>query len=147
MSPAVITLIIVCAAVVAILIVMYFLGKKQQKKRDEQQETIDSMKQTISMLVIDKKKLPLKDSGLPAAVLEQTPKYLRRSKVPIVKAKVGPKIMLFIAEQNIFDEIPVKKEIKATVSGLYITEVRGLRGALEKPVKKKRFLARLMGEK
>lgn len=147
MSPAVITLIIVCAAVVAILIVMYFLGKKQQKKRDEQQETIDSMKQTISMLVIDKKKLPLKDSGLPAQVLEQTPKYLRRSKVPIVKAKVGPKIMLFIAEQNIFDEIPVKKEIKATVSGLYITEVRGLRGSLEKPVKKKRFLARLMGEK
>lgn len=147
MSPAVITLIIVCAAVVAILIVMYFLGKKQQKKRDEQQETIDSMKQTISMLVIDKKKLPLKDSGLPAPVLEQTPKYLRRSKVPIVKAKVGPKIMLFIAEQNIFDEIPVKKEIKATVSGLYITEVRGLRGPLEKPVKKKRFLARLMGEK
>jgi len=146
-SPAVITLIIVCAAVVAILIVMYFLGKKQQKKRDEQQETIDSMKQTISMLVIDKKKLPLKDSGLPAQVLEQTPKYLRRSKVPIVKAKVGPKIMLFIAEQNIFDEIPVKKEIKATVSGLYITEVRGLRGPLEKPVKKKRFLARLMGEK
>ena len=71
MSPAVITLIIVCAAVVAILIVMYFLGKKQQKKRDEQQETIDSMKQTISMLVIDKKKLPLKDSGLPAQVLEQ----------------------------------------------------------------------------
>ena len=147
MSPAVITLIIVCAAVVAILIVMYFLGKKQQKKRDEQQETIDSMKQTISMLVIDKKKLPLKDSGLPAQVLEQTPKYLRRSKVPIVKAKVGPKIMLFIAEQNIFDEIPVKKEIKATVSGLYITEVRGHRGPLEKPVKKKRFLARLMGEK
>ena len=147
MSPAVITLIIVCAAVVAILIVMYFLGKKQQKKRDEQQETIDSMKQTISMLVIDKKKRPLKDSGLPAQVLEQTPKYLRRSKVPIVKAKVGPKIMLFIAEQNIFDEIPVKKEIKATVSGLYITEVRGLRGPLEKPVKKKRFLARLMGEK
>ena len=147
MSPAVITLIIVCAAVVAILIVMYFLGKKQQKKRDEQQETIDSMKQTISMLVIDKKKLPLKDSGLPAQVLEQTPKYLRRSKEPIVKAKVGPKIMLFIAEQNIFDEIPVKKEIKATVSGLYITEVRGLRGPLEKPVKKKRFLARLMGEK
>ena len=116
MSPAVITLIIVCATVVAILIVMYFLGKKQQKKRDEQQETIDSMKQTISMLVIDKKKLPLKDSGLPAQVLEQTPKYLRRSKVPIVKAKVGPKIMLF-------------------------------RGPLEKPVKKKRFLARLMGEK
>lgn len=147
MSPAVITLIIVCAAVVAILIVMYFLGKKQQKKRDEQQETIDSMKQTISMLVIDKKKLPLKDSGLPAQVLEQTPKYLRRSKVPIVKAKVGPKIMLFIAEQNIFDEIPVKKEIKATVSGLYITEVRGLRGPIEKPVKKKGFLARLMGEK
>ena len=147
MSTVTIVLLVILVILIAALIGLYFFGKKAQKKQEEQQAQIEAPKQTISMLVIDKKKLPLKDSGLPAQVLEQTPKYLRRSKVPIVKAKVGPKIMLFIAEQNIFDEIPVKKEIKATVSGLYITEVRGLRGPLEKPVKKKRFLARLMGEK
>lgn len=147
MNKSIIALIIVCAVVVVVLLVFYFLGKKQQKKREEQQETIDSMKQSISMLVIDKKKLRIKDSGLPQQVIDQTPKYLRRSKVPVVKAKVGPKIMLFIAEQEIFDQIPLKKEIKATISGLYITDIRGIRGPIEKPVKKKGFMARLMGEK
>ncbi len=35
--------------------------------------------------------------------------------------------MTLIADEQIYDEIPVKKEVKATVSGLYITGVRGLR--------------------
>ncbi len=144
---SIIPLIIVIAAVVVVLIITYKMGKKQQKKREEQQETIDAMKQTMTMLIIDKKKLPIKSSGLPQQVIDQTPWYLRRNKVPVVKAKIGPKIMLLIAETDIFDEIPVKKEIKATVSGLYITDIRGLRGPIEKPEKKKNFFRRLMGEK
>lgn len=32
--------------------------------------------------------MKLKDSGLPQIVIDNTPKYLRRSKVPVVKAKV-----------------------------------------------------------
>ena len=95
------------------------------------------------MLIIDKKRLRIKDSGLPQQVIDQTPKYLRRSKLPIVKAKVGPKIMTLIADEQIFNEIPLKKEVKATVSGLYITQVRGLRGPLEKPQGKKSFRAKL----
>ena len=142
-----IPLIIVIAVVIVVLIITYKLGKKQQAKRESQQETIDAMKQTMTMLIIDKKKLPIKSSGLPQQVIDQTPWYLRRNKVPVVKAKIGPKIMLLIAENEIFDEIPLKKEIKATVSGLYITDIRGLRGPIEKPVKKKSFFKRLMGEK
>ena len=138
---------IVIAAAVVALIVVYRLGKKQQAKRDEQQQTIDAMKQTMTMLIIDKKKLPIKSSGLPQQVIDQTPWYLRRNKVPVVKAKIGPRIMLLIAENDIFDEIPLKKEIKATVSGLYITDIRGIRGPIEKPEKKKNFFRRLMGEK
>ena len=90
------------------------------------------------MLIIDKKNMKLKESGLPQAVIDQTPKYLRGSKLPIVKAKVGPRVMTLIADEQIFAEIPVKKEVKATVSGLYITGVKGLRGRLEKPEGKKR---------
>lgn len=146
-NKSIIALIVVCAAAVVALLIVYRLGKKQQAKRDEQQATIDSMKQTMSMLIIDKKKLRIKDSGLPQQVIDQTPWYLKRNKVPVVKAKVGPKILLLIAENDIYDEIPVKKEIKATVSGLYITDIRGIRGPIEKPVKKKNFLQRLMGEK
>ena len=77
-------------------------------------------------------------------VMEQANKLMQRAKLPIVKAKVGPRVMTLIADEQIYDEIPVKKEVKATVSGLYITGVRGLRGPLEKPVKKKKgFRAKL----
>ena len=76
-------------------------------------------------------------------VIDQTPKLLRRSKMPIVKAKVGPKISILIADEKVFDLIPVKKEIKAEVSGLYIVGVKGIRGNLDAPVKKKKgFFAR-----
>ena len=100
------------------------------------------------MLVIDKKRMPLKDSGLPQMVIDQTPKLMRRSKLPIVKAKVGPKINILIADEKVFDLIPVKKEIKAEVSGLYIVGVKGIRGSLVTPEpKKKGFFARFRKNK
>ena len=102
-----------------------------------------AMAQTVSMLIIDKKKMKIKDSGLPQAVIDQTPKYMRWSKLPIVKAKVGPRIMTLIADESVFDTIPLKKEVKATVSGIYITAVKGVRGPLEKPEGKKSFRAKM----
>ncbi len=123
---------------VVLLVVLYFVGKKMQKKQAEQEAQIEAAKQTVTMLIIDKKKLKLKDAGLPAAVLEQTPKYMRRAKFPIVKAKIGPQIMSLICDASIFDIIPVKKEVKATVSGIYITDVKGIRGKLNTaPARKK----------
>lgn len=143
MSTISIILLVITIILLAALIFLYFWGKRAQKKKDEQDAQIQAAAQTITMLVIDKKKLKLKDAGLPAQVLEQTPKLLRRSKVPIVKAKVGPKIMTFICDGQIFESVPLKKEIKAVVSGLYITGIKGLRGPIETPVKKKGFMANL----
>lgn len=131
-------LLIILAILVVAIVVLVIVGKKAQKKQAEQQAQIDAAKQTISMLVIDKKKMKLKDAGLPAIVLEQTPKYMRRAKLPIVKAKIGPQITSLICDAAIFDNVPVKKEVKATVSGIYITEVKGIRGKVENaPAKKK----------
>ena len=141
MSTFTIVLLVITIILLAVLIFLYFWGKRAQKKKDEQDAQIAAAAQTITMLVIDKKKMKLKDAGLPAQVLEQTPKLLRRSKVPIVKAKVGPKVMTLICDSQIFDSVPVKKEIKAVVSGLYITGIKGLRGPIEAPVKKKGFMA------
>ena len=89
---------IILAAVAAVIIVLVVLGKKAKKRQAEQEEQIEASKQVMSMLIIDKKKLRIKDSGLPQMVIDQTPKLMRRTKLPIVKAKVGPKIMTFIAE-------------------------------------------------
>ena len=143
MSTVTIVLLVILVILIALLIGLYFFGKKTQKKQEEQQAQIEASKQTVSMLVIDKKKMPLKDSGLPQMVIDQTPKLMRRSKLPIVKAKVGPKISILIADEKVYDLIPVKKEIKAEVSGLYIVGVKGIRGNLEAPFKKKKgFFAR-----
>lgn len=147
MNTVTIVLLVILVVLIGVLAGLYFFGKKAQKKQEERQEQIEASKQVISMLIIDKKRMPLKDSGLPQMVIDQTPKLMRRSKLPIVKAKVGPKIQILIAEEKIFDLIPVKKEVKAEVSGLYITGVRGLRGSLETPVQKKGLLKRLFRRK
>lgn len=128
LNPVTITLLIILAVLVVILVVLYFLGKKAQKKQAEQQEMLNANKQTASMLIIDKKRMKLKESGLPQSVIEQAPKLMRNSKLPIVKAKVGPQILSLVCDEKIFDSVPVKKEVKAVVSGIYILEVRGLHG-------------------
>ena len=143
MEPGIIILIVVIAITIGAMVALYFMGKKAQAKKDEQDAQMAAVAQSISMLIIDKKRLRIKDSGLPQAVIDQTPWYMRRSKLPVVKAKVGPKVMTLIADEAVFAEIPVKKEVKATVSGIYITAVRGLRGPLEKPQAKKTLRMKL----
>ena len=141
MKPWMIVLIVIGVVIVAAIVALYFLGKKAQKKQAEQQELLESNKQTVSMLIIDKKRMKLKDSGLPQVVLEQTPKLMRGSKLPIIKAKVGPQIMSLICEEKIFENVPVKKEVKAVVSGIYVLDVKGLHGKADMtpPKKKSRF--------
>ena len=118
MSTPMIIMLIVLVVLIGVCVALYFFGKKAQKKQAEQQQQMDAVAQTVSMLIIDKKKMKLKDAGLPAVVLENTPKYLRRSKVPVVKAKVGPKVMTLMCDAKVFEVLPVKKEAKVVVSGV-----------------------------
>jgi hypothetical protein len=143
METALLVFLIVIAVIAAIFIALYFVGKKLQKKQAESEEQMKAMAQTFSILVIDKKKMKLSEANLPKVVLDQTPKYLRRSKVPIVKAKIGPKVMSLMCDAKIFDLIPVKKEVKAVISGIYITDVKGLRSSLEAKATKKGFFGKI----
>ncbi len=138
MNTVTIVLLVILAVLIVAVIVLYFLGKKTQKKQAEQQEQINANKQTVSMLIIDKKKMKLKESGLPQAVIAQTPKLMRGSKLPIVKAKIGPQVMSLVCDEKIFESVPVKKEVKAVVSGIYITDVKGLHGKVAVVDKKKK---------
>lgn len=140
MTAGQITLIVVAVLLVGGIVALYFVGKKTQKKQAEQQAALEANKQTTSMLIIDKKRMKLKDSGLPQMVIDQTPKYLRRTKLPILKVKVGPQIMSLICDDKIYDYVPVKKEVKAVVSGIYVLDVKGLHGKNNvAPVKKSKF--------
>lgn len=139
MKPFLIVLVSILAVVAVALVVLSIVGRKMQKKQDSQRKQMDAAAQTMSILVIDKKMLKLKDAGLPSIVMEQTPKYLRRVKMPIVKAKVGPKVLTLVAEKAVYDILPVKTTVKATISGIYITAVRAERGSLLQPPKKKKL--------
>ena len=145
MSPLVITLIVI-AVLIGILVALYFVGNKMQKKQMAQKEEMQAAAQQTSMLIIDKKMMKLKDAGLPKVVMEQTPKRFRNAKMPIVKAKVGPQTLNLICDDGIFDDLPTKCEVKAMVSGIYITEIKSVRGkkkaAVEEP-KKKSFGAKM----
>ncbi len=141
-------MLIVIIVLIGACIGLYFFGKRAQKKQAEQQEQMEAAAQTVSMLVIDKKKMKLKEAGLPTVVLENTPKYLRGTKVPVVKAKIGPRIMTLMCDAKVFEVIPVKKEVKAVVSGIYITGIKSVRGgSIAVPEKKKGFLDRFKKEK
>lgn len=140
-------ILVIAIILVVALVVLYFVGNKLQKRQVEQQEMMEAMKQTVSMLVIDKKKMKIKDAGLPKQVYDQMPKYMRRMKMPIVKAKIGPKVVTMLCEGKIFDVLPVKTEVKAVISGLYITEVKSARGGLLTPPAKKKLFSRKKKEK
>ncbi|NLO10322.1 MAG: hypothetical protein GX129_10735 [Clostridiales bacterium] len=143
MDTVLLVLLIVAVVIIGVFIALYFVGKKLQKKQAESEEQMKAVAQTFSILVIDKKKMKLSEANLPKMVLEQTPKYLRRSKVPIVKAKIGPKVMSLMCDAKIFDLIPIKKEVKAVISGIYITDVKGLRSNLEIKAAKKGLFGKI----
>lgn len=128
---------IIFGVAAVVLAVLYFFGRKMQKKQAEAQEQIDSSKQLASILVIDKKKLKPKDSGLPQVALGQLPWYAKNQKLPIVKAKIGPQIMTLMCDAEVFEILPVKKECKVALSGIYIAELKSVRGGKvpEKPAK------------
>lgn len=142
-----IVLLVITAVVIGITIALYFLGKKAEARKAEQDEQVAKVAQTVSMLIIDKKKMRVNQAGLPEEMIAAMPWYAKRSKMPIVKAKVGPKVMTFICDYAVFDEVPTKREVKATVSGLYITGVKGLHGKNNGPQEKPKGLRARLARK
>lgn len=128
MSTALKVILIVLLVIAVLMVVMYFLGKRAEKKSEEQKATIEAQAQTMTFYVIDKKRMKITEAGLPKIVLDQTPKYLRWTKLPMLKVKVGPRVMSLICDEKIYDSILPKQEIKATVSGLYVTSAKRIRG-------------------
>ena len=62
-------LFVVLIILIVVLAVLYFLGRRLEKRQVEQQSLLDAAAQTVSMLVIDKKKMKLSEANLPKARL------------------------------------------------------------------------------
>ena len=45
--------------------------------------------------------------------------------MPLVKAKVGPQIVNLMCDKSVFEIIPVKKNVKVELAGIYIVSVKG----------------------
>lgn len=146
MDTLTIVLIVVAVVVIAVFVTLMIVGKRLQKKQESSEAQMKAASQTVSILVIDKKKMKMKEANLPKVVLDQTPKYLRGSKVPIVKAKIGPKVMSLVCDAKVFEIIPIKKEVKAVISGIYIMDVKGVRSGLEAKKEKKGIFKKIAGK-
>lgn len=118
-------LLLVLGIIAVILVILYFVGRKLQGKADDQQAMINQNKMTTSILVIDKKKQKVKDSNLPKMVQDQIPKYMRFRKLPMVKAKIGPKITTLMCDDKVFKALPIKKMVKVDLAGMYIVGIKG----------------------
>ena len=116
-----------------------------EKKQVESQAMIDAAKQVVTIMAIDKKKMKFTEAGLPQMVVDQTPWYAKRMKVPVVKAKIGPKIMTMLADEKVFEQLPLKTEAKVVISGLYITDIKYVRGGIPPMPKKKTFGQKVKG--
>ena len=124
-----------------------------QKKQMEQREQINAASQAATLFIIDKKIMPMKDAGLPKSVMDQAPKRYQKAKLPIVKAKVGPQIVTLICDEGIYDDVPQHGEVKAMLSGIYITSVKVLHKSTKKmqqqeaenaPKRKKSFREKML---
>lgn len=131
-------ILIILAVILVILAVLFIVGRKLQKKQESQQASIEAAAQSMNFFIIDKKMMKLKDAGLPKIVMEQTPKYMRRAKLPILKVKVGPRVMSLICDTKVFQTLAPKQEVKATVSGIYVTSAKRIRGPVVETDPKKR---------
>ena len=143
-----IVILIILAVLLGLFVALIIVGRKMQKKQAASQADIEAASQVISMLVIDKKKMRVKDANLPKVVAEQIPKYMKLAKLPLVKAKVGPKVMTLIADVKVFENLPLKTEVKVAVSGMYITEIKYVRGKVEpRQLSKRELKAKAKAEK
>ena len=124
-------LMIVVIIVGVVVAGMYFLNKWSYKKMDEQQSVIERNKQSATIFIIDKNRGKVTESSLPRAVIDQMPRYSKILKMNFVKAKVGSQIVTLICEKDVYNALPVKKNVKVELAGMYITSMKGMKSKEE----------------
>ena len=130
--------------IVVVLIILYFVGTKLQQKQANAVKTMQDTSMNISLLVLDKKKLHIKDAGFGKQVINAIPVYLKWRKFPIIKARIikanvagGAAVMSFICDPKVFKIMPTKTEVKVTISGIYITKLLSAKGVDLSKINKK----------
>lgn len=141
-------IILIIFLVLAVLVgAFYFFNKWAYKKMDSQQAIIDKSKQSATIYVIDKKKDKITNINMPKMVVDQIPKAYKFMKMYFVQAKIGPQIMTLMCDKRVFEAIPVKKNVKVEIAGIYIVNVIGMKSVEEVKAAKKAKKAKEKEEK
>ena len=130
-------ILIVMVVVGIVVVTFYFLNKWSYKKMSENEAMIEKHRQPATIFVIDKSKGRIKEGMVPKAAMDQMPKYSRLMKMHFVKAKVGPQIVTLMCEKNVYEAIPLKKNVKVELAGIYISSMQGLKSKEEMKALKK----------
>ena len=65
LSKLSIILLVILVILIGVLVFLYFMGKRLQKQQEEQNVRLEANKQPVVIMAVDKKRLKLKESGLP----------------------------------------------------------------------------------
>ncbi len=118
---------------------LFFLNRWATKKQAEQQSFISTNKQSYTVYVIDKKRDKVDNVSLPKAVKDAMPKYSKFMKQYFVQVKIGPQIQILMCDKHVYEAMPVKKNVKVDVAGIYIVNFVGLKSREEmKAIKKEK---------
>ena len=104
----------------------YRMNRKAMGQMIQAQDFIDANRQTVQIFVIDKRNEKPSASNMPKAVFEQLPKKAKARKAFLVRAKVGPQIVTLMCDKPVYNVMPVKKNVKVELAGMYIVGITGM---------------------
>lgn len=119
MKYSIAILIIICLSVA-----IYFARKKIIQTNKEQQEMLQNNKRNLNLFIISKKKDKMTTKNFPSSYINQLPKWYKWRKFHIVVAKVESRIVSFICEAPVYNKIKLNKRGTASISGLYIMDIK-----------------------
>ena len=120
-----ITIIIIVVLAIAIFFA-YRMNRKAMGQMIQAQDFIEANRQTVQIFVIDKRNEKPSASNMPKMVYEQLPKKAKARKAFLVRAKVGPQIVTLMCDKPVFEVMPVKKNVKVDLAGMYIVGITGM---------------------
>lgn len=130
MNIYIIIALIVVAVIAAVVIALKIVNKKATEKKEENIRLATNAGNllTTNLFIIDKAMKKPEEAKLPQNVVDALPKAVRKVKLPVIKAKVGPKIMTLVCEKDVYDQLLPKQEVKAKMAGAVIVSAQRIRG-------------------
>ncbi len=102
----------------------YFTRKELIAQQAEQARMVKQYKQTVAVFVLDNQMGKITDGKFPKEVIAEVPKYLRWRKMPVLRVKAGPQVITLTFDKKVYERLPVNKNIKADIAGIYLAGFR-----------------------